>query len=120
MHQRLQRSRDVAVVDEEVLFDVECWIASLEIAGAIVFDTMPQDQILRARGRPTRIGLREAHLLERSIECSGLWEIPCDRVAPQIVESDHCPKLPTWINRSVFICGLNYRQRHGPRRFRVW
>src|SRR5215216_4477223 len=95
MHQRLQRSRDVAVVDEEVLFDVECRIASFEIAGAIVSDAMPQDQMLCARRRPNRIGLHETHLLESTFECSGLREIPCDGVAPQIVERDHCPKTIT-------------------------
>ena len=68
MHQRLQRSCDVTVVDEEVFFNIECWIASLEITGAIVLDTMSQDQILRTRRRPNRISLHESGLLERAIE----------------------------------------------------
>src|SRR6185369_17995444 len=64
VHQRLQSTRHVTVVHEEVFLDVELRIPALEITGVIVLHTMSQYQILRACGRPNRIGLYKPHLLK--------------------------------------------------------
>ena len=88
MHQRLQRSCDIAVVDKEILFDIERRVAAFEITGTIIFNAMPQDQILRAGGSTNRIGLHEAHALQGAIECCRFREIPRDRESPQVVDSD--------------------------------
>src|SRR5688500_5081237 len=68
MHQRLYRPRDVAVVDEKIFFDIECCVATFEIGGVIVFDAVPEDQILRSRRSANRICLHEAHGLESAIQ----------------------------------------------------
>ena len=68
MHQRVQRSCDVAVVNEKIFLNVEFWVETFKIAGMIVFDPMSQDQILRARRRPDRIRLHETQALQGLIE----------------------------------------------------
>src|ERR1051325_9906860 len=89
VHQRLQRPGDICAVDEGVFLDVELRIATLKIAGAIVFDTMSQNEILSPCGRANRISLHKPHLLEGAIECSWLREIPRDGVAWQVIERDN-------------------------------
>ena len=64
MHQRLQSPRDVAVVDEEVFLDVECCVTAFEIPGAIVFDAVPQNQVLRSCGRADRVSLKKTKPLK--------------------------------------------------------
>src|ERR1051325_11577685 len=89
MHQRLQRAGDITVVNEEVFLHVELRIATLEIAGAIVFDTMSQNEILSPCRRANRISLHKPHLLEGAIQCSWLREIPRDGVSWQVIERDN-------------------------------
>jgi hypothetical protein len=43
MHQRLERARHEAVVDEDVLLDGKRRIAPLEIAGTVALDTRPEN-----------------------------------------------------------------------------
>ena len=64
MHQGLYGSRHIAVDDEEVLLNTELLVLSFQVAGAIVFDPMAQDEILSARWRADRIGLYKAQLME--------------------------------------------------------
>ena len=102
-----KRARDVAVVNEKVFFDVECCVAAFEISGAIVFDTMPQDQILCACRRTNRIGLHETQLLQGAIECGGFGKVSRDSKASQVIESDRIglPKVEcTKCHRQQKIC----------------
>jgi hypothetical protein len=69
MHQCLQPSGYVTVVDEEVFFDVECFVTALKITGVIVFNSMPQDQILRARGCTNWVCLNETNSVKRAWQC---------------------------------------------------
>src|SRR5215211_313188 len=59
VHQRLQRPRNVTVVDEEVLFDIKSLVAAFKIAGMIIIDPVAQDQILRACRGTNRIRLHK-------------------------------------------------------------
>src|SRR6185503_18736974 len=63
MHQRLQRPRDISVVNEEVFFDIELRVTSFQITSTIVFNTMTQRQILCTRGSTNRISLHKPHPL---------------------------------------------------------
>src|SRR5438093_3604955 len=84
MHQSMHGPRHVAVVDEDVLFDVELRVALLELTGAVLVDAMPQRQILRARRRTNRIGLHESQPLDGVAERRRRKQAARDRKAPQI------------------------------------
>ena len=88
MHGRPHVSRQESIVDEEILFDVERWIAALEVAHAIVLHSMAQDQILRARGRANRVCLDEADAADRSIERGGWEEAPGHGERPEVVKRE--------------------------------
>src|ERR1700690_3099437 len=66
MHECLHLARDKTVVDEEIFFDVGLRVASFQVAGAIAFDPVTQDEVLRPRGSANRIRLYETHLVQRS------------------------------------------------------
>src|SRR5204862_1700896 len=66
VHQTVDAARHEAVVDEDVLFDVERVIQALEIPGAVAGDAMAQREGLRARRRANRICLHEAERVEGS------------------------------------------------------
>ena len=68
MHQRQCGGAAEAVVDEDVLVDVEPRVAPLEVASAVAGNPVTQDQVLRARRRADRIGLDEAELVDRARE----------------------------------------------------
>ena len=68
MHQRVQRPRDEAVVDEDVFLDVERSVAPLEIARSIPADAMPQREVLRPGRRTYRVGLYESQPIERALQ----------------------------------------------------
>jgi hypothetical protein len=51
MQQSQSLAREKTVVDKESLFDREARVAALEIASAIVLNTVREDQILGASGR---------------------------------------------------------------------
>lgn len=101
MHQCLKRSCDVTVVDEEVFFDIKCRVAAFEIAGAIVSDAMPEDQILCACRGANRIGLHEAYLLKRTVECCRPEEVPRDGESSQVVDSDRHARKDSRIDRET-------------------
>ena len=64
VHQRAVGTRQEAIVDEEILFQRQARIASLQIAGPIGGDPVAQDQILGARRRPDRVRLHEPQLAD--------------------------------------------------------
>src|SRR5688572_26950031 len=86
MHQRLYRPRDITVVDEKVFFDIECCVATFEIACMIVFDAVPEHQVLGSRRSTNRICLHEAHGLESAIQRRWFWKVSRDSKSPQFVE----------------------------------
>ena len=86
MHQRVQRARHEAVVDEEVLLDRQPRIAALEVARAVAGHAMAQRQVLRACRGADRVGLHEAELLDRLRQRRRLEQRAGDRVAAQVVE----------------------------------
>src|SRR2546423_1529208 len=68
MHQRLQGAGHEAVVDEDILLDIQRGVSAFEIAGAIIPDAMAQDQVLRARRSADRIGLHETEALQCALQ----------------------------------------------------
>ena len=70
MHQRVHFARHEAVVDEEVLFDRQARIATLEVTGTVVGDAVAKRQVLRARRGADGIGLNEAELRDCPREAS--------------------------------------------------
>jgi len=84
----MQRSRHVAIVDEEIFLDVERLITAFQITGAVIINTVPQYQILRACRSPNRIGLQEAHSLQRPVESCRLGKIPRNGESSQVVDCD--------------------------------
>ncbi len=87
MEQRKTLSRQEAVVDEEGLLDRQARVAALQIAGAIALDSMREDQILCAGGRPHRVGLDEAEARNGARQTGGLEETARDRVAAKLPEN---------------------------------
>ena len=65
MQQPVGFARHEAVGVEEILLQPEPAEAAFQVARPIAGHTMPQDQILRARRRPDRIGLHEARRADR-------------------------------------------------------
>lgn len=60
MQQRQRLARQETVVEEEGLFDRQLRVMSLQVAGAIIFHAMSENQILRASGRAHWVGLYES------------------------------------------------------------
>jgi hypothetical protein len=54
---------------EKVLLQSELRKPSLQVAHSIIGNTVPQDQILRARRRTDRIGLHEAKCVDGAPQC---------------------------------------------------
>src|SRR5262245_20531697 len=79
MHQMKQPVGHEAVVDEEVLVHAQARVAALQIAGAVVRDTVPERQVLRACRRPNRVGLDEPESFERLWQRGRRKEAPRDR-----------------------------------------
>src|SRR6185437_3904094 len=84
MHQRLQRARHKAVINEEIFLDAKLRITALEIAIAIVGNTMTQHQILRSRRSAYGIGLHETKPVKRALQRGGQEETTSDSVVPQL------------------------------------
>ena len=88
MHERLQLAGYEAVIDEEIFFDTELRVAAFQIAGTIIFDAMPQDQVLRAGWGADGIGLHEAEFFERTFERDRREQAARDGKSAQVVEGD--------------------------------
>src|SRR5688572_7949303 len=86
MHQAEYAVGDKAVVDEGVLMDAKAGVLALQVARAVVGDTVPQRQILSARRRPNRVSLHETEGLERLRQRCRWKQAPRDRVSPQLVD----------------------------------
>ncbi len=86
VHQRLDPRRDEAVVDEDVLGDVERRIPPLEIAGAVARDAVPQDQVLGSRRGADGIRLHEAEPIDRARQRRRPEQAAGDGEAAQVVE----------------------------------
>src|SRR6185503_9937752 len=65
--------RHESVCVQVVPFDVERRVVTLEIAGAVSVDPVPENQVLRARRRTNRIGLHEAETIDGALQCRR-WE----------------------------------------------
>ena len=85
MHECLKRSRHESVIDEEIFFDAQAGVAPLEVAGAIVFDAMAKDQILRPGGRADGICLHELHAVDGALERDRREEAVSHRLAAEVV-----------------------------------
>ena len=83
MHEHLDRARQKAVIDEEVLFDLELRIAALQIAGAIAAHAVPQDQILSTSWRANGIRLYEPKLANGAGESRRRKQAAIDGVGTQ-------------------------------------
>src|ERR1700730_3189747 len=88
MHQRMNRARHEAVVDEEIFLDAEFGVAPLEIASAVIFDAMAQNQILSAGRRANRIGLDKSEFVERAFQRRRWEEALRDGEAAEVVERE--------------------------------
>src|SRR5262249_47273390 len=89
MHRRPDLARQGAVGDEEVLFDRGRGITPPEVAGAVAFHAVRQDQVLGARGRADRIRLHEAEAADRVLERGRREQRTGGRVGAQLVECRH-------------------------------
>jgi hypothetical protein len=86
MHQAEHGVGDEAVVDEEVLMDVEAGVEALEITGAIVGHAVSKGQVLRASRRPDGVGLHETEGIERVWQGCPWKEAPRNGVSAQFVD----------------------------------
>ena len=90
MHEHLDRPRQKAVIDEEVLFDLELRITALQIAGAIAAHAVPQDQILSTSWRANRIRLNEPKLANGAGEGRRRKQAASDGVGTQARDRHLC------------------------------
>ncbi len=87
MQQGQGLARQEPVVDEEGLFDRQTRVAALQLAGAIALDALREDQILRASGRPHRVGLDKAQARNGPRQAGGLEKPARDCVAAKLPET---------------------------------
>ena len=112
MHQGAEGWGDEAVDDEEVFFDAESGVEAFEVAGAVGFDAMAEDEVLGAGGSSDGIGLDEGEAIEGALEGGGFEEAAGDGVAAEIVEGGHLSSVSChW---SFVICPLSVVPGHLP------
>ncbi len=87
MEQGQALARQETVVEEEGFFDRQARVAALQLAGAIVLNTLREDQILGASGGPHRVGLEKAQARNGPRQAGGLEKAARDRVAAKLPES---------------------------------
>ena len=88
VHQLVDGARDEAVIDEEILFDAERFVAPLQIARSISLDAMTQREVLCPCRRPDRVRLHEPERIQRAFESRRLEQAARDGEPPQIVEGE--------------------------------
>ena len=88
MHERVSGAWNEAVVDEEILLDVQRGVAAIEVSCTITGDAMAQREVLRTCRRADRIGLHEAETLDRGLQADRREETAHDRVAAKFGEGD--------------------------------
>jgi hypothetical protein len=88
---RMQQGKGFAtqetVVEEEGFFDRQARVTALQLAGAIVLNTLREDQILSASGRTHRVGLDKAQARNGPRQGGGLEKTARDRVAAKLLET---------------------------------
>ena len=94
VHQTLQSARHEAIVDEEVLVNVEAGVVALEIAGTVAGDAVAQREILGSCWCADRIRLHETQDVQRTLKRGRLEEAASDGGAPDVVESHWRPAVP--------------------------
>src|SRR5436190_22113454 len=112
MHQRVKRSRDEPVIDEDVLLDAERGVQPLEVTRSIARHAWPERQILRACRRANRIGLYECQFVDRACQRRRLAETARDRHVAELVESRRCRHLIERTSLSLSAEDLTRRWRH--------
>jgi hypothetical protein len=88
MHQHLQFPSHKPIIDEEVFFDLKARIVPLQIAGVIISNPVPQDQVLRSRGRPDGISLHKADAVQRSLQSRRFRQAADHGKASQVFDGD--------------------------------
>src|SRR5580693_8629766 len=99
MQQGQGPARQEPVVDEEGLFDRQARIAALQLADAIVFNAVREDQILGASGRANRVGLDKAQARNGPQQAGGLEKAARNHVAAKLPETGDFERAHAW--RSV-------------------
>src|SRR5580692_4538746 len=89
-------ARQEPVVDEEGLFDRQARIAALQLADAIVFNAVREDQILGASGRANRVGLDKAQARNGPQQTGGLEKGACNHVAAKLLETGDFERAHAW------------------------
>ena len=88
MHQRLHLARHKSVINEKIFLDPELRVAAVQVAVAIVFHPMAQNQILRPRGSANRISLHKSHLVKRAPQRRRREQTAPRGIAPQIIQAN--------------------------------
>ncbi len=96
MQQGQGLARQETVVDEEGLFDRQARIAALQLADAIVFNAVREDQILGASGRANRVGLDKAQARNGPQQAGGLEKAARDHVAAKLLETGDFERAHAW------------------------
>jgi hypothetical protein len=86
VHEVGVRTRQEAVVDEEILLDAEPGVAALQLAGAVVAHAVAQREVLRTRRRADRVGLHEAQAGDGARQRGGREQRARDRVTTQLLQ----------------------------------
>src|SRR5882724_10211189 len=96
MQQGQGLARQETIVNEESLFDRQARIAALQLAGAIVFNAVREDQILGASGRPHRVGLDKPQARNGPPQASGLEKAAHNHVAAKVLETGGFETAHAW------------------------
>jgi hypothetical protein len=75
-----------AVDEEVVFFEVERFVLGLEVAGVVVDDAMPKDEVLSPNRCPDRVGLDEAQALDCGSQRCWRKERAADRETPELAD----------------------------------
>ena len=94
VHQAEHAGGHKAIVDEDVLMDVQSPVPALEIAHAVIRDTVTQRQILGSCRRSNRISLHETEHLERLWQRGRSKEASRDRVSAQFLDGQSTSIIP--------------------------
>jgi len=86
MHQRLCRSGEETIRNEEILLVAELWVHAFKIAGMIILNAMTQYQVLGTSGRTDWISLNKAESVESTFQRRWLEKTPGDGKTAQIVQ----------------------------------
>jgi hypothetical protein len=93
---RQRLAKQEPVVDEEGLFDRQARIAALQLADAIVFNAVREDQILGASGRANRVGLDKAQARNGPQQAGGLEKAVRNHVAAKLLETRDFDRAHAW------------------------